>query len=85
MKPDFSPTIFDASISSIKVREVLLDGIKDSILFMANPSIEEWKIMSLPMFLSSFYYVLRPIRLINKYKFGLLKFKTNSNLFHSHK
>lgn len=59
-----SITNIKTSILHIKLRENLYYGIKDSISFIMSPTLEEWKIISLPIQISFFYYIIRILRLL---------------------
>ena len=68
-------TFLNTTLSHIKLREKFFYGIRDSIFFLISPTLEEWKIISLPISLSFLYYILRLTRLLKKCL--LVKKKTN--------
>lgn len=57
-----------------KIRENSLYGYSDLFSFLLSPTPEEWKMVSLNYHLYYFYYFIRPIRLMIKYKLGLSLF-----------
>ncbi len=68
-------SIIEDVILRKKIRENTIYGIKDALAPLFTPSPEEWKIISLPPYLSSIYYFVRIFRLLNKYKFDLFRLK----------
>lgn len=53
---------------SLKLRESKIDGIKDILKGLMNPSFYEFNSFPLPYFLFPLYYLYRPINLINRFK-----------------
>lgn len=51
----------------VSVRECVWDKIRVILLLMFKPNHDDWRYISLPAILSSFYYIIRPIRLVVKY------------------
>jgi hypothetical protein len=57
----------------LTMQERLVDKIRYCVRAATTQTVEDWKLLSLPGYLSSLYYVLRPIRLVGKYGPGMLR------------
>lgn len=67
LSQDHSPTQFKHAFLHLKMRERIIDGIKDSIIYLTKPTPKELKSLTLPDILLSLYHILRPILLLKNY------------------
>lgn len=69
------PGILKRSLFHLRMREHLRQRLQYCIRFAMVPTPEDWAFLPVAPFFSSFYYLVRPIRLIGKYGFGLFRSK----------
>lgn len=66
------PDVFESCRFHLKLMERLWDKVRYCYRLAMTPRAEDWKSLPLPPYFSFLYYLLRPIQLILKYRFGLL-------------
>jgi hypothetical protein len=64
---DGLPGGLERTLFLLHARERLRDGVRFCLSLALVPRISDWEILSLPSSLSFIYFLVRPIRLANKY------------------
>ncbi|MDY9922940.1 nucleotidyltransferase family protein [Methanobacterium sp.] len=67
-KDPISSQLSQELIMKFRIREKFIYGLMDVIKNGTKPTIRDWKIIPLPIYLYPLYYLLRPIRLIIGYR-----------------
>lgn len=75
LNKDHPPHLLKHIFLHIKIREHIKDGIKDAIVYLTKPTLDEINALALPSFLFSLYYVFKPFLLLKDYLIGRFIFR----------